>query len=231
MGTILDRAVLAGPTLDAARSVLGALLVREAPGLARRIGRIVEVEAYVGRDDLASHAHFGRTARNATMFGPPGRAYVYLTYGMHHCLNVVTEPNGEPAALLVRAVEPVEGTETMRSARLDCLERRFPLPDDPRRDVDRARVGAVTDARLASGPGLLCQAFSLDRSNDGIDLCDPASELRLEVDAALPPVPVATSARVGMGVTPQPWHGIAWRFFVPGNRSVSRSPASPKAGR
>ena len=112
---LLDRALLAAGTLQAARALLGARLVRD-DATGRRVGRIVEVEAYIGREDLASHAHFGRTARNATMFGPPGRAYVYLTYGMYHCLNVVTEPDGAPAALLVRAVEPLVGIDAMRRA-------------------------------------------------------------------------------------------------------------------
>ncbi|HEX4898100.1 MAG TPA: DNA-3-methyladenine glycosylase, partial [Candidatus Limnocylindrales bacterium] len=107
--TLLPRARLAGSTLDAARSVLGARLVREDPGRLTRVGRIVEVEAYIGTDDLASHARFGPTARNAVMLGPPGVAYVYLVYGMYDCLNVVTEPEGRPAALLIRAVEPVDG--------------------------------------------------------------------------------------------------------------------------
>ncbi len=112
------------PTLEAARALLGARLVRDAvpaaddgPGLARRVGRIVEVEAYIGEDDLASHARFGPTDRNRVMYGPPGTAYVYLVYGMHHCLNVVTEPTGRPAALLVRAVEPLDGVDAMRAAR------------------------------------------------------------------------------------------------------------------
>ena len=88
-----------------------------ARGRARRVGRIVEVEAYIGEDDLASHARFGPTDRNRVMYGPPGTAYVYLVYGMHHCLNVVTEPAGRPAALLVRAVEPIDGVDAMRAAR------------------------------------------------------------------------------------------------------------------
>ncbi|HTK44549.1 MAG TPA: DNA-3-methyladenine glycosylase, partial [Patescibacteria group bacterium] len=95
----LAREDLARPTLEAARALLGALLVRD-DATGRRAGRIVEVEAYIGEDDRASHARFGRTARNAVMYGPPGIAYVYLVYGMYDCLNVVTEPEGRPAAVL-----------------------------------------------------------------------------------------------------------------------------------
>src|SRR5664280_2342401 len=95
-----DRDILAAGTLDAAPLVLGARLIRGS-GPGRRVGRIVEVEAYIGDDDLASHARVGRTQRNAVMFGPPGVAYVYLVYGMHNCLNIVTEASGRPAALLV----------------------------------------------------------------------------------------------------------------------------------
>ncbi|MBA2720837.1 MAG: DNA-3-methyladenine glycosylase, partial [Chloroflexi bacterium] len=110
------RAVLDQPTLDAARALLGWRLVRD-DDTGRRVARIVELEAYIGEDDGASHARFGRTSRNEVMYGPPGRAYVYLVYGMHDCLNIVTEPAGSPAALLVRAVEPLEGTGLMRASR------------------------------------------------------------------------------------------------------------------
>ena len=121
------------------------------PALARRVGRIVEVEAYIGEEDRASHARFGPTDRNRVMYGPAGIAYVYLVYGMHHCLNVVTEPAGRPAALLVRAVEPLDGIDAMRAAR-DALATgrgggRNAAPDAPRR--------RVADARLAAGPGLV----------------------------------------------------------------------------
>src|SRR5215218_10056400 len=117
MPSFFPRTLLARPTLDAADALLGARLVHE-NGAGTRVGRIVEVEAYIGTDDLASHARFGRTARNEVMFGPPGRAYVYLVYGMYDCLNVVTEPEGRAAALLIRAVEAIEGAAAMREARI-----------------------------------------------------------------------------------------------------------------
>src|SRR5690349_12389402 len=103
------RALFLGPTLEVAEAILGWRLVREDADGGRRVGRIVEVEAYIGEDDRASHARFGTTDRNRVMYGPPGRAYVYLVYGMHDCLNIVTEPEGSPAALLVRAVAPIDG--------------------------------------------------------------------------------------------------------------------------
>ena len=123
---VFPRALLAGDTLGAARALLGARLVREAgDGAAgRRVGRIVEVEAYIGQEDRASHARMGPTARNRVMYGPPGIAYVYLVYGMHHCLNVVTEPAPRPAAVLIRAVEPLEGIGAMRAARQAASARR-----------------------------------------------------------------------------------------------------------
>src|SRR6185312_16601918 len=116
------RDVLALPTLELGRALLGGRLTRDDGGDdgngVRRVARIVEVEAYIGEDDRASHARFGRTARNAVMFGRAGVAYVYLVYGMYDCLNIVTEAEGRPAAILVRAVEPLEGADAIRDARL-----------------------------------------------------------------------------------------------------------------
>lgn len=112
----LQRDFFARDTLTVARELLGQRLVRIL-GDMRLSGYIVEVEAYIGEDDQASHAHPGRTARNATMYGPPGHAYVYLIYGMHHCLNIVTDREGYPAAILLRALEPLEGIPLMERDR------------------------------------------------------------------------------------------------------------------
>ncbi len=208
--------MLAVDSLAAARALLGARLVREPtpgaapgdPGAARRVGRIVEVEAYIGLEDRASHARMGPTDRNRVMFGPPGIAYVYLVYGMHHCLNVVTEPAGRPAALLVRAVEPLEGLDAMRAARRVSTRRNPPR--------------TIPDARLAAGPGLVGSAFSIDRSLDGIDLCDPASMLRLEAPpAGESPPEIAARPRVRIGYAGEPWVSRPWRLLDASSPSVS----------
>jgi DNA-3-methyladenine glycosylase len=201
------RALLAGDTLAAARALLGARLVREAaePSEARRVGRIVEVEAYLGPDDRASHARMGPTDRNRGMFGPAGFAYVYLVYGMHHCLNVVTGEVDFPAALLLRAVEPLEGIETMRRSR--AATRHRPVSDD----------------RLAAGPGLLGAAFGIDRGFTGVDLCSPGSLLRLEAAPdGEPGGEILTGPRVGIGYAGEPWVSVPWRFRVSGNLSLGR---------
>ena len=216
-GGPFPRSPLAQGTESAALALVGAFLVRGS-GPDARIARIVEVEAYIGIEDLASHARFGRTNRNAVMFGPPGVAYVYLVYGMHHCLNVVTEPAGRPAALLIRAVEPLSGLAEMRDARIAAIGRRAAQ----RAVAERARIRALPAERLASGPGLVCAAFSIDRTADGLDLCDPAAELRLE---ARPrdegPIAINSGPRVGIGYAPEPWLGKPWRYYIEGNPAVS----------
>jgi len=181
-------------TLDAAHALIGAHLIRDAvpasddtPALARRVGRIVEVEAYIGEEDRASHARFGPTDRNRVMYGPAGIAYVYLVYGMHHCLNVVTEPAGRPAALLVRAVEPLDGIDAMRAAREE-----------------------------------LAAAFGITRQDTGMDLCDPASSLRLAAAPAGEPLPgIVAGPRIGIAYAAEPWTSVPWRFVVAGSHSLS----------
>ena len=167
------------------------------------------MEAYIGEDDRASHARFGRTARNAVMFGGPGIAYVYLVYGMHACLNVVTEPDGRPAAVLIRAVEPVEGEAAMRDARLERALGRA-RADDARARA-RARLEHLAPARLAAGPGLVTAAFGISRSDTGLDLLDPGSRLRIE--PCRPAHRVVQTPRVGIGYAAQPWRSRPWRFL------------------
>jgi DNA-3-methyladenine glycosylase len=219
-GLTFSRDLLAGDTLDAARVLLGARLVRDPePGdaadvAARRVARIVEVEAYLGEDDRASHARMGPTARNRVMFGPPGFAYVYLVYGMHHCLNVVTGPEGRAAAVLIRAAEPIAGVAAMRR---------------DRDRIGRARAG-VPDWRLAAGPGLVAAALGIDRRHTGLDLCDPASPLRLEPPPRNEPRPrILAGPRVGVAYAGEPWASHPWRFAIGGSPSVSRRITPPAA--
>ncbi len=184
-----------------ARALLGRVLVCDAGG-ARVAGRIVEVEAYRGARDPASHAFRGETPRNRSMFGPPGRAYVYFTYGMHHCLNVVCAREGVAGAVLVRALEPLEGL-----------------------DAARARRGVAEPSRLMRGPGCVARALGLTREHDGADLV--AGPLRVG-DA--PPRrggrQVASGPRVGIRA------GLehAWRFWLEGHPCVS-GPRTSRAGR
>jgi DNA-3-methyladenine glycosylase len=208
-GRPLARAFYARGSVAVARGLLGRLLVcATAPGVTA--GRIVEVEAYGGEDDPASHARPGPTPRNASMYGPPGHAYVYFTYGMHHCLNLVTGCEGRAAAVLIRALEPVAGLALMR-----------------------ARRGPVPDARLAGGPGCVAQALGLDRRHDGLDLAGP----RLWVSDLAPVragLAIARGPRVGIRV------GLdrAWRFWLEDHPCVSArargkrrsAPASPTGG-
>jgi DNA-3-methyladenine glycosylase len=166
-------------------------------------GRIVEVEAYDGPDDRASHARAGRTPRTAVMFGPAGHAYVYLVYGLHHCLNVVCGPDGEASAILVRALEPVAGIEAMRAR--------------------RGPTGGATD-RLAAGPARLCQALGIDRGDDGRDLLGAGPLALLAPEAARQPAPTAIAAgpRIGVDYAGPGWADRPWRFGLRDHPSLSR---------
>jgi DNA-3-methyladenine glycosylase len=170
---------------------------------------------------MASHARFGKTLRNAVMYGPPGIAYVYLVYGMYECLNVVTEPEGRPAAVLIRAVEPVEGVAVMRQARIARTRRRG--PPDPEREARRERqlerLAALPAERLASGPGLVAAAFDITRVDTGRDLLDRRSPLRLEPGPA--PREIVASPRVGIDYAAEPWRSKPWRLVDPASRVVS----------
>ena len=221
----VDRGLLARPTLDAARSLLGSRLVRD-DATGRRVARIVELEAYIGIADRASHARFGPTARNSVMFGPPGVAYVYLVYGMYDCLNVITEPEGTAAALLVRAAAPLEGLELMRADRLAHARLRRHSADPARRAAESRRLEALAAWRLLSGPGLVAAAFGLDRTWTGTDLCDPRSGLRLEPVPPDEPAPTILAApRIGIAYAGKPWTTHPWRFLIAGDPAVSGSGA------
>ncbi len=192
----LPRAFYARDTLTVARELLGAILVRRSGRGATLRARIVETEAYVGEEDRACHARAGRTPRTEVMYGRPGVAYVYLTYGMHHLLNAVTEPEGRPAAVLIRAAEPIEGLERMARAR----------------GVDAAHA-------IASGPAKLCQAFGLDLRHNETDLV--GDDLWFEPGEPFSDREVATSARIGCQTAPAPWDLMPWRFFVADSRFVT----------
>jgi DNA-3-methyladenine glycosylase len=204
---------------------LGVRLVRD-DGTGRREARIVEVEAYAGPEDLASHARFGSTTRNRVMAGPPGIAYVYLVYGMYDCLNVVVEAAGRPSALLIRAAEPLAGIDRMRADRLAVDQRRRATRTEAGTAAARERLAATPDHRLATGPGLVAAAFGVDTSWTGTDLCDPTNALRLERDPADPADTVAreriaVTARIGVAYAGEDWAARPWRFAIAGHPSVS----------
>ena len=152
------------------------------------------------------------------MFGPPGRAYVYLVYGMYDCLNIVTEPPGSPAAVLVRAVEPLAGLDLMRHSRAALhATRRKATPGEP-----AVTVRGLPDHRLASGPGLVAAAFGIDVTWTGTDLCDAGSPLRLEARPADEPAPsMRATRRIGIAYAGAPWTDHAWRFVIAGHPSAS----------
>ncbi|MGH9056580.1 MAG: DNA-3-methyladenine glycosylase [Acidimicrobiales bacterium] len=194
----LPRRFYARDSLEVAPALLNKLVVTPDG----RAGRVVEVEAYHGAQDPASHAYRGRTARNQVMFGPPGRLYVYFSYGTHWCANVVCGPAGEAQAVLLRALQPVSGLPLMRAARWN----------GQRRQEDRD---------LCRGPGRLCQALGVDRSFDGADLVRPGGALWLADDGVPPPPQPRVTTRVGVSKGAD----LAWRFLVDGHPGVSRLPA------
>ena len=190
--TPLARDFYARPTLEVARDLIGATLWRRtAAGLAG--GVIVETEAYVAAMDPAAHAYRGKTPRNASMFAAPGTAYVYRSYGIHYCLNVVTEAEGVAAAVLLRAIRPTVGLDLMRA-------RRGP---------------GIGDRDLARGPGRLCQALALTLADDGSNLL--GSNLWISETPGAQPLPIATTPRIGITQAAD-W---PWRFVVAGEPHVS----------
>lgn len=185
----LPRSFYRRNTIDVSRDLLGKVLVHGPAA-----GIIVETEAYLGGDDLASHSAVGITPRTKVIFGPPGHAYVYLSYGMHECLNIVAEPDGKAGCVLIRAVEPIEGLEIMRKRR--------PL--------------ARTDRDLASGPGKLTQALAITRAHNGADVT--RGELIVREPAVPPDFEINVTKRIGITKCAD----LPLRFTIKGNRFASR---------
>jgi DNA-3-methyladenine glycosylase len=188
----LPRSFFDRPTLEVSSDLIGKYIVYESPD-GRLSARIVEVEAYIGKDDPACHAARGKTARNGVMFGQPGHSYIYFIYGMYHCLNFVTEREGFPAAVLLRGAEPEEGLEIMRD-------------NSPRHN----RIG------LLNGPGKLCRSFGLTRQQNGLDLTGDILYLENCNEAG---TVIARSQRVGINVGRE----LLYRFFDKNSDAVSGS--------
>ncbi len=193
---LLKRSFFQQPTLQAAKLLLGKALIRQTKA-GPKVGIIVETEAYLGPDDKASHAYKGKTKTNQPMFGPAGYLYVYLIYGMYHCLNVTTEQTGYPAAVLIRALEPIKDPQLTLS-KLSLREKR----------------------RLASGPGRLCRWLQIDKNFNNKNL---NRLTRLQIRQHLPAgsFMIATGPRIGIDYA-QDFAGKPWRFFIKSNPFVSR---------
>jgi DNA-3-methyladenine glycosylase len=185
---ILPRQFYNRPTLAVARELIGARLVRILDGI-KLVGLITETEAYISQNDLACHAKAGITPRTQVMFGEPGHAYVYFTYGNHWMLNAVTEREGFPAAVLIRAIQPIEGREIMSERR---------------------------NGRDTFGPGKLCQAMGITKRENGVDLAETSGGLWIETGIKVPHSLVTKGPRVGLNNTPEPWLSKPWRFLVKG---------------
>jgi len=191
----LDRSFYERPTLEVASDLIGKVLVRRLAGR-NLAGRIIETEAYIGPSDLACHASRGKTPRTSVMFGPAGVSYVYMIYGFYFCLNTVTEAEGYPAAVLIRAVEPLENIPVMR----------------------RLRYNPQHDTNIASGPGKLCMALSIDKGLNAVDLAGKVlwiEERGLEVGT------IDRGPRIGVDYAGA-YKDKPWRYYERGNPHVSR---------
>jgi len=187
---ILPREFYDRPVLDVARGLLGMRLVRNLDGK-RVAGIILETEGYDGESDLACHAHVGRTKRNEVMFGPPGYAYVYFTYGMHWMLNCVSGQKDYPAAVLIRAIQPVENLELIAEIRL------------PARKED-----------WCNGPAKLTQALQINGKLNGVNLCSSKSPIFIEEGRVIADENVSILTRVGINRVAEPWRSKPWRFLA-----------------
>lgn len=186
----LPRSFFARDTVEVARDLLGKRIVREYDGL-RISGIILETEAYRGEEDLACHARAGRTPRTEIMYGPPGRAYIYFVYGMHWLLNVVTEEEGFPGAVLIRAIHPEEGLDFISSRRK-----------------------GHSQTQWTNGPAKICQALAIDGDLNGVDVCGADLQIWLENGVEIEPELIQAGPRVGLNSVLDPWKSIAWRFVV-----------------
>jgi len=240
--TRLPREFFDRAATEVAPDLLGCVLWHDSPaGLVA--ARLVEVEAYMGPADPASHSYRGQTARNAVMFGPPGYLYVYFTYGMHFCANLVCQPPGQPEAVLLRAGEIVAGADLATRRRAG---ERDPAADDPVHEtgtpgggVRAARAGAngraIRPVDLARGPARLCQALDIDRSQDGLDACAPGSPVGIGPPSAADQQALAAGQQtIGTG----PRVGISravdrpWRYWLAGDKHVSiYRPVKPRPSR
>lgn len=199
-------------SLTVARELLDCILVHETPE-GTTSGRITETEAYKS-DDPASHAFRGQNLRNASMFGPPGHAYVYFTYGMHYCMNAVCRPVGVAEGVLLRSLEPIEGLELMRARR--------GLPEETRpsrSSADPAAAGIRAGRALCGGPGKLCQALGIGRTMDGVDLTGASHLTIIRPEGRIPAENrIVASSRIGItqGVD------LLWRFYLQNEPYISR---------
>ena len=208
-----DRAFFRADPSALAVRLIGCSLVRVLPSGVKLRGVVVETEAYIGEPDRAAHSWSGRkNSRNASMFAPPGISYVYFVYGKHHCFNVVCGEPGEPVAVLIRALEPVEGIDAMRA-----LRTRTKSPRTPPRASD-----------LCCGPANLCKAMAIDRGLDGVDLCE-SDAIWIEPGEAPAPASLTNTARVGIACAGE-WAGAPLRWYRTGSLSVSRGkPSGPES--
>lgn len=186
----LERDFFNRDTLIVARELLGTRLVHVEQDQ-RLAGIITEAEAYCGEQDLGCHAKAGRTPRTEVMYGPPGHAYVYFTYGMHWLFNCITRPEGEPEAVLIRAIEPIEGIEIIAKRR-----------------------GKQPRNKWTDGPAKLAQALGIDGQHNKLDLAAPDAAIFIEEGIVIPDDLVTTSPRVGFNSVPEPWKSKPWRFLA-----------------
>ena len=187
---VLSVSFYARDTVEVARDLIGKTLVRQ-DGADRISGMIIETEAYRGEEDLACHCRAGRTPRTEIMYGPAGRAYVYLVYGMYWLLNVVTEVAGNPGAVLIRAIEPLNGVEIIAQRRAGQARRNW-----------------------TNGPGKLSLALDIQGNMNGVNICSSTGPLYITQGEDVFPEIIRTGPRVGLETVPEPWRSKEWRFMV-----------------